>query len=285
MKLSRALALGILAAVLGVAGCYRERQSDSLTGVSFHQLIPTAQDTTPPPPGPPNPPGPPHPPGPPPPPVPVQFAGSDSTREGQTGNTYWRVGNDGGTATFHWRLEMGGGWPGDPWASLPIEGDIRVPARQTLDLTVPVAVPSGTPRDLYPLTLWVTRPGGPSENASGYILVLSDVPPPPPPPPIPAVEFAGVDSTTGQPTISFWLLFNESASPFDMQWTLTSTRNWPGFPINGSQLLSGLERRTIAVTIPVPDSAAAGFNFLFMTVTRPHGLPPQTAGGGFPIVE
>ena len=279
MKISRALVLGILAATLGAAGCIQSYPG-KLTGPERQALSPAAQDTTP------IPPGPPHPPGPPAGTVPVQFVGSDSTLEGQTGDTRWRIGNDGGAATIHWTLQMGSGLIGDPWASLPIQGDILVPGNQTRDLTVPVAVPAGTPVGAYPLTLLINHPGGSSESADGGIIVFSNLPPPPPPPPPKAaVEFAGVDSLTEQPTMSFWLLFNESDNPFNMQWSVTSGRNWPGFPINGSQFLSGLEHRTVIVTIPVPDSAAAGFNRLFMTVTRPNGLPPQTAEGNFPIVE
>jgi len=273
MKFTRVLVLGALAAAVGAAGCSRNNHAN-LTGLN--QVTTAAPDSNP---------GPPTPPGPPPPPLPVQFVGSDSTREGQTGNTFWRIGNTGNTATIHWRLQMGSGWVGGSWSSLPIEGDIRVMTKKTRDLTVPIAVPGGTPPGVYPLTMLVNRPGESTHNADGHIIVFSDSvpPPPPPPPPTPAVVFAGVDSSAGQPTITFWLLFNESDGPFNMQWSLNSSRNWPGFPINGSRFLTGLQHDSLAVLIPVPDSAAAGFNRLFMTVTRPNGLPPQTAEGDFPI--
>lgn len=275
MRLTRVLALGALAAALGAAGCSRNHPGN-LTGVEFNRANLFAPDTTP------------NPPGPPPPPLPVQFLGSDSTREGQTGATRWRIGNPGTTATIHWILGTGSGWVGAPWPSFPIEGDLRVPTRKERDITVSLPVPAGTAPGIYPLTMLVMLPGSPAANAGGWIRVYSDSiqPPPPPPPPIPAVQFAGWDSLAPQPTISFWLLYNESDQPFDMQWTLTSARNWPGFPITGTRsFIFGNARDSLGVGIPIPDSAAAGFNRLIMTVTRPSGLPPQSADGDFPIVE
>jgi len=271
MKLMRVLVMGAMAATLGAVGCSHDKPGN-LAGLGLHTVNPFAPDTTP------------RPPGPPPPPIPAQFLGSDSTHDGQTGNTRWRIGNPGNTATIHWSLGIGSGWSGTPWPVFPIEGDIRVMAHKEKDLTIPVAVPAGTVSGLYPLRLLVTIPGDPPVNADGFIRVFSDsVPPPPPPPPTPAVEFAGLDSLP-QPTTTYWFFFNESDQPFQQHWTLTSGRNWPGFPITGGfTFTSGGQRDSIGVGIPIPDTAAAGFNRLTMTVTRPNGLPPESAQGDFPI--
>lgn len=218
--------------------------------------------------------------------VPVQFLGADSMAAGQSGNTYWRLGNDGNLPfTMRWTLDVGPGWPGDPWPAFPIAGDQFLPPFQTRDITVPIAVPASAFTGNYPLRMTVTRPGGLTTTTDGQIRVFDgSPPPPPPPPPTPAVVFAGYDSMP-QPTITFWGLHNEADAPFTMDWSLASTRNWPGFPIQGSQALSSLGFETIAVTIPIPDSAAAGINTFVMTVTRPNGLPPQSADGWIPIVE
>ena len=277
MKLMRVLALGALTATLGAAGCSRNHPGN-LTGVDLHGTSLFAPDTTP------------KPGGPPPPVLPVQFLGSDPTHDGLTGATRWRIGNPGSTATIHWTLGAGSGWYGAPWPSLPIQGDIRVMAHKEKDLTVPLLVPHGTAPGIYPLTMAVSRPGSPVALADGWIRVFADSdsvppPPPPPPPPTPAVQFAGLDSLP-QPTTTFWWFYNESDQPFEMQWTLTSGRNWPGFPIVGTfHFPTGNVRDSIGVGIPIPDSAAAGFNRMTMTVTRPNGLPPQSAQGDFPIVK
>src|SRR5262249_50483141 len=45
-------------------------------------------------------------------------------------------------------------------------------------------------------------------------------------------------------------------------WTLEADRDWPGFPITGSMLVSAMSATTIPVDVPVPDTAFGGVALL-----------------------
>jgi len=51
-------------------------------------------------------------------------------------------------------------------------------------------------------------------------------------------------------------------------WKITSERNWPGFPLQGFQDLTGSDPVLVGVGIPVPDTAAAGVHTLEFTFTE-----------------
>jgi len=114
-------------------------------------------------------------------------------------------------------------------------------------------------------------------------------PPPPhphpgPPPTTPALQFVSSDSgVPGDSATTRWQLFNRSPRPFTMPWTLTSGRNWPGFPKSGVVALARRETRLLEIQVLVPDSAAAGFNRLHMTVTTSNGAT-ESADGDIPIL-
>ena len=105
-------------------------------------------------------------------------------------------------------------------------------------------------------------------------------PHPSPPPPIPAVVFISADSAVAgdSSATTRWQLGNDSNKAFTMPWTLTSTRNWPGFPKSGSVSLSARSTQLLLVGVAVPDTAAAGPNPLTMTVTRADGTTATTSG-------
>jgi hypothetical protein len=58
-------------------------------------------------------------------------------------------------------------------------------------------------------------------------------------------------------------------------YTLSSARNWPGFPISGSVTVGANATVAVPVAVPVPDSAAGGSNTLIFRATL-RGVP-QTA--------
>jgi hypothetical protein len=58
-------------------------------------------------------------------------------------------------------------------------------------------------------------------------------------------------------------------------YTLSSARNWPGFPISGSVTVGANATVAVPVAVPVPDSAAVGSNTLVFRATL-RGVP-QTA--------
>ena len=59
--------------------------------------------------------------------------------------------------------------------------------------------------------------------------------------------------------------------------------NWLGLPKSGSVSLAGNEVHNLTTTAAVPDTAASGYRWLRLTVTRPNGLPDASADGGFLI--
>ena len=107
-------------------------------------------------------------------------------------------------------------------------------------------------------------------------------PPPPhpgPPPRIQAVVFVSADSAfAGDSIETRWQLGNDGPKAFTMPWTLTSTRDWPGFPKSGSVALEKRSTQLLVVGVQVPDTAAAGDNPLVMTVTKRDGTTESATG-------
>jgi len=107
-------------------------------------------------------------------------------------------------------------------------------------------------------------------------------PPPPAPPPISPLVYLGADTAQAGGTVTqHWRLTNESMSSFTMAWTLEAHPVWPGLPQNGSVALAGGEARELTTTVAIPDTAAAGFRWLRLIVTRPNGLGDASADGPF----
>src|SRR5262249_19720671 len=79
-------------------------------------------------------------------------------------------------------------------------------------------------------------------------------------------------------TATRWQLGNNSPRPFTMPWTLTTSRNWPGFPKTGSVALSARGTQLLIVNVSVPDTAAAGPAPLLMTVTQSDGSTASASG-------
>jgi hypothetical protein len=59
-------------------------------------------------------------------------------------------------------------------------------------------------------------------------------------------------------------------------YTLTSARDWPGFPITGSVVV-GVGTTTVPIAVPAPDTAAGNTNELTFTV-RTRSVPEQASG-------
>jgi hypothetical protein len=206
---------------------------------------------------------------------PVAFLGADSVQAGSSGVSHWILGNNEKKPfTTTWSLTSQSGWPG-----YPIQGTAKVGPSRTAPLAVTFPVPASATTGVYLLWMTVTTPTGSYSNF-GYVRVYGNDPPPPPPPPPPAVVFFGSDSTlAGTSGNTTWQLTNESNHPFTMNWSLTATGGWPGFPIQGSVDLGPNGSTLLPVSVPVPDTAAAGLHHLEMTVTRPDTLPPASAPG------
>lgn len=105
-------------------------------------------------------------------------------------------------------------------------------------------------------------------------------PHPSPPPSTPAVVFISADSAAaGDSSVTTrWQLTNDSNKAFTMPWTLTSTRNWPGFPKSGSVALGARDTELLLVGVAVPDTAVAGPNPLTMIVTQRNGTTATAVG-------
>jgi hypothetical protein len=261
-------AWSVLAVIVG-SGC--SKSPTSLTS-AFRSAMPGqggGQDSTPVPPTPPQAPI-----------LPIAFLGSDSTAAGSSGALRWAVGND-SDAPFvvHWTLTVSALWPG-----YPKTGSLMVPAQSDSAITVTVAVPASQPSGMVDFTMEVTRPNGVGPTtADGWLRVDSYLPPPPPPAVVPLV-YLGADSVYAGGTVTqHWRLTNESASPFTMQWTLAAYPAWPGLPQEGSLALAGGESRELATTASIPDTVAAGWRWLRLTVTRPNGLADASVDGQFLI--
>lgn len=225
---------------------------------------------------------PPPPPPPPPPILPIAFLGSDSAYAGTTAALRWAVGNE-SLAPFEvdYTLSCALAWPG-----FPKHGSITVAGGSTTSLTIPVVVPADATTGMVEFRMTVTRPNGvPPTSAEGSLRVVSTAPPPPPPPPpISPLVYLGADSVrAGETVTQRWQLANESLAPFTMHWTLESHPVWPGLPKTGSVTLVGEEVRQLTTTATVPDTAATGYRWLRLTVTRPNGLPDASADGGFTV--
>jgi hypothetical protein len=142
-----------------------------------------------------------------------------------------------------------------------------------------------------------SRNQGPTASARGAFanplapaatpLAPDSIPPGPPPPrphpgpkpPIPAVVFVSADSASAPDSVDTrWQLGNDSHKPFTMPWTLTSSRNWPGFPKSGTVALAAKGTQLLVVAVLVPDTAAAGPAPLRMTVTRSDGSTAAADG-------
>jgi hypothetical protein len=269
---SRQLLLGcLLVVVCAATGCSRNL-AGGLTGVSRRSTLHTGQDSLPTPPPPHTDPA----------ILPVQFLGSDSVASGHVSLTRWRVGNDSSAAfTLHWDVHAATDSASGTWPGFPITGTVEMAAMSVRDVQVGVPVPEGAHQGFYLIAMSVTRPGGAAHTeAEGGIRVYSGVlPPPPPPPPAPIVVFAGADSARVGAAQTFWFVHNEDAPAYSAAWTLESTRNWPGFPINGTTEIGAYGQTNVAIGIVIPDSAAAGLNQLTLSVTRPNGLPDASGSG------
>ncbi|MGH7731566.1 MAG: hypothetical protein ACRENJ_10005 [Candidatus Eiseniibacteriota bacterium] len=227
------------------------------------------------------------PPPPPPPPapapiLPIAFAGGDTAIAGTTTHLHWAVGNA-SEAPFRvdYRLECALPWPG-----FPLTGSITIAARTVVPLSTPATIPSDAASGTVGFTMTVTRPGGiPPTSAQGALNVVSnEPPPPPPPPPIQPVVYVGADSVwAGGAVTQTWEVTNESPQPFTMQWTLASRHPWPGYPVSGMVSLAGGGSATVTTTGAVPDTAGPGPRWSSLTVSRPSGLPPASADGGFHV--
>jgi len=75
-------------------------------------------------------------------------------------------------------------------------------------------------------------------------------------------EWTAGDSLEVRYEFSNLILANASA----VSWSLSSARDWPGWPRTGVRNTSGASTETLVVKVPVPDSAAAGSNTLSMTI-------------------
>jgi len=105
-----------------------------------------------------------------------------------------------------------------------------------------------------------------------------------PPPPIPAVVFVSADSVfAADSSATSWQLDNDNPKSFTMPWTLTSVRNWPGFPKSGAVALEARGTQLLVVGVTVPDSAAPGAAPLVMTVTTRKGTM-ETATGAIQVL-
>ena len=60
-----------------------------------------------------------------------------------------------------------------------------------------------------------------------------------------------------------------------LDYTLTSTRNWPGFPMSGSGVYTA-GPHPINFSVPIPDTAASGGNPLCLVVSQPNGAVSET---------
>ncbi|HKQ58563.1 MAG TPA: hypothetical protein VJY35_11910 [Candidatus Eisenbacteria bacterium] len=267
------LMLITLLAVVVVAGCSKSSiTSPHAAGLSsgVFALAGAESDTVVPPPPPPPPP---------PPLLALAFTGSDSTEAGTTGNLYWTVGNNSGVSLrvrYTLTCEL-------PWPDFPRTGTLTVPAHTTLPLTTPVAVPADVPSRGVSFRLSARTPGITPSSVEGWMRVFSDVPPPPPP--ASPLVYLGADSVTaGGVVTQRWQVTNESTHPFVVEWRLESHSAWPGLPQFGSVSLAGKEVRAITTMAAVPDTAATGYRWLRLTVTRPDGLPNASADGGFIVM-
>ena len=204
--------------------------------------------------------------------IPAEFVSADSTEAGATGVSRWLVRSK-KPFTTAWTLSGDPSWPG-----FPIQGTVRLTPNKAVSLSIPFPVPSFATSGIYPLQLQVTSSNG-LYTAFGQVRVFGNdsTPPPPPEPP---VTFLGADSIqAGTSGNTFWRLTNESSHAFTMDWTLSATSAWPGYPIQGSVSLAPNESRQITVAVAVPDTATAGPRRLEMQVTRPDSLPPASASG------
>lgn len=269
-----AAALLALAVMLAVSACSRQpATSPDLRNLDRPNPGPaTPEDTTPVPPPPPVPT----------PILPIAFAGADSAFPGTTAYLRWVVGNE-SSAPFRVDYTMVCELP---WPDLPLSGYIDVPADSVAPLSVPVDVPANAASGMVEFTMTVTRPNGISPTtAQGSLRVWSDQPPPPPPPPpIRPVLYVGADSANAGGTVTqTWTLINESQAPFAMEWTLESRHAWSGYPLSGTIDLAAGGSANLFTTGSVPDTAGPGTRLTRLTVSRPSGLPPESAEGGFHV--
>lgn len=205
--------------------------------------------------------------------VPVEFVSADSTPAGGTGNSRWLLRGPKKPFTTTWTLTADPSWPG-----FPIQGTARLTPNKIFPLTVPFSVPASAFSGIYYLQMEVTTPDG-SYATLGQVRVFGNDTIPPPPPP-PAVMFQFSDSVAaGTSGNTYWQVTNESSHAFTMDWTLSAKSAWPGYPIQGSVALGPNASQQLIVSVPVPDSAAAGVRGIEMLVTRPDSLPPASSPG------
>jgi hypothetical protein len=83
----------------------------------------------------------------------------------------------------------------------------------------------------------------------------------------PAAACAG-DQTTGPGTSidAAYALHHALSGDRALEWTLVSTRGWPGFPARGRLVVGAFAAETVTVQIAVPDTAAPGLNLMRFTV-------------------
>jgi hypothetical protein len=68
------------------------------------------------------------------------------------------------------------------------------------------------------------------------------------------------------PTVPVYQITNPYARDVSADYLLTSQRNWPGFPLRGTVQLPSAATTPLELTVPVPDTAAGGFNALRLDV-------------------
>ncbi len=159
MKLVRGLVMVAVVAALAAGGCSKGGNPSAGHLFPHNPVSPGAPgDTTPTPPPPPQP------------PVvqPAVFAGWDTTRAGQTGDTRWTLGNDSGAPfVMSWTLTSDDGWPGFPKA-----GSVALAAYAESTIAIPVTVPATVTPGMYRLVMTVTRPGNLEYTTDGYMRVI-----------------------------------------------------------------------------------------------------------------
>ena len=73
--------------------------------------------------------------------------------------------------------------------------------------------------------------------------------------------------TPGDNISASYSITNPNGFAQTADYTLSSARNWPGFPVSGSVAVGALGTATVPVTVPVPDSAAGGWSSLTFSAT------------------
>ena len=82
--------------------------------------------------------------------------------------------------------------------------------------------------------------------------------------------------TPGGSLAASYSITNPNGFAQTADYTLTSARNWPGFPVSGSVAVGANGTVTVPISAPVPDSAAGGWSSLTFGATL-RGVPQYAA--------